>query len=73
MRTTSIRRDCLDNVIVLSERHLKRVLTNYFTYYHRWRTHLSLEMDSPKSRSVQAPVLGKVVQFPEVGGLNHHY
>jgi putative transposase len=69
----SIRRDCLDHVIVLNERHLKRILTRYFEYYHRWRTHLSLEMDSPESRSVQPPALGKVVQFPEVGGLHHHY
>ena len=69
----SIRRDCLDHVIVLNERHLKRILTSYFKYYHRWRTHLSLEMDSPQSRSVQPPALGKVVQLPEVGGLHHHY
>jgi len=69
----SIRRDCLDHVIVLNERHLKRILTGYFDYYHRWRTHLSLGMDSPASRSVQPPTLGKVAQFPEVGGLHHHY
>ena len=69
----SIRRDCLDHVIVLNERHLKRILSGYFKYYHRWRTHLSLGMDSPESRSVQPPALGKVVQFPEVGGLHHHY
>ncbi len=69
----SIRRDCLDHVIVLNERHLKRILARYFNYYHRWRTHLSLGMDSPESRSVQPPALGKIVQFPEVGGLHHHY
>ena len=69
----SIRRDCLDHIIVLNERHLKRILSGYFKYYHRWRTHLSLGMDSPESRSVQPPALGKVVQFPEVGGLHHHY
>ena len=56
----SIRRDCFDHVILLSERHLKRVLTGYFEYYQRWRTHLSLEMDSPESRSVQPPALGEV-------------
>ena len=39
----------------------------------RWRTHLSLDMDSPESRSVQSPAHGKVVQFREVGGLHHHY
>ena len=69
----SIRRDCLDHVIVLNDRHLKRILTHYFNYYHRWRTHLSLGMDSPESRPVLLPSLGKVVQFPEVGGLHHHY
>jgi putative transposase len=69
----SIRRDCLDHVVVLNERHLKGMLTGYFNYYHRWRTHLSLEMDSPESRSVQPPALGTVVQLPEVGGLHHHY
>ena len=69
----SIRRDCLDHVIVLNERHLKRILNRYFVYYHRWRTHLSLEKDTPESRLVQRPACGKVVQFPEVGGLHHHY
>jgi putative transposase len=58
---------------VLNERHLKRILTSYFDYYHHWRTHLSLGMDSPESRSVQPPALGKVVQLPEVGGLHLHY
>jgi putative transposase len=57
----SIRRDCLDHVVVLNDRHLKRVLKSYFNYYHRWRTHLSLGMDTPESRSVQSPALGKVV------------
>jgi putative transposase len=69
----SIRRDRLDHVIVLNERHLKRILTSYVNYYHRWRTHLSLEMDSPESRALQPPRLGNVVEFPEVGGLHHHY
>ena len=69
----SIRRDCLAHVIVLNDRRLKRILTSYFNYYHRWRTHLSLEMDSSESRSVQLPANGKVVQFPEVGGLHHQY
>jgi putative transposase len=69
----SIRRDCLDHVIVLNARHLKRILTCYSYYYHRWRTPLSLGMDSPESPSVQPPAIGKVVQFPETGGLHHHY
>jgi len=69
----SIRRDCLDHVIVLNERHLKWILASYFSYYHLWRTHLSLGMDSPESRPVQPPAHGKIIQFPEVGGLHHHY
>ncbi len=69
----SIRRDCLDHVIVLNERHLKWILASYFSYYHLWRTHLSLGMDSPEPRPVQPPTHGKVIQLPEVGGLHHHY
>jgi len=46
----SIRRDCLYHVVVLNERHLKRILTSYFDYYHHWRTHLSLGMDSQLSQ-----------------------
>ena len=69
----SIRRDCLDHVVVLSDRHLKRILMSYFNYYHCWGTHLSLGMDSTESRSVQLPDLGKVVQYPEAGSPHHHY
>ncbi|MGB5474824.1 MAG: integrase core domain-containing protein [Gammaproteobacteria bacterium] len=69
----SIRRGRLDHVVVLNDCHLKRMLTCYFNYYHHWRTHLSLGMDSRGSRSVQSPDLGKAVQFPEVGGLHHRY
>jgi len=69
----SIRHECLDQVIVLNESHLKRILTGYFSYYHRYRTHLSLDGDCPESRPVQAKKMGKVVAFPEVGGLHHHY
>ena len=69
----SIRRDCLDHVIVFNERHLKRLLSRYFAYYHYWRTHLSLSMDSPQSRPVQLPAQGAVIEYPEVGGLHHHY
>jgi len=69
----SIRRECLDHVIVFNEDHLRRILTEYFRYYHRWRTHRSLEMDVPDGRSIQGPELGDVIQMPEVGGLHHHY
>ncbi len=69
----SIRRECLDHTIVLGERHLKRILADYFAYYHRWRTHQSLEMDCPESRAVHAADRGLVVEVDEVGGLHHHY
>ena len=46
----SIRRECLDHVIVLHERHLRRLLTGYFSYYHAWRTHRALDMDAPVPR-----------------------
>jgi putative transposase len=69
----SIRRECLDHVIVLHERHLRRLLTAYFRYYHRWRTHRALDMDAPVPRQVQPPKVGPVWEVPEVGGLHHHY
>ncbi len=69
----SIRRECLDHVIVLSEGHLRRLLATYFHYYHRWRTHLSLDMDCPEARPVQLPDHGTVIEVPEVGGLRYHY
>jgi putative transposase len=69
----SIRRECLDHVIVLGERHLRRILTQYAVYYHGARTHLSLDKDSPTPRRVQAPTEGCVVAFSEVGGLHHRY
>ena len=69
----SIRRECLDHVIVLGERHLRRVLARYTAYYHGTRTHLSLEKDAPTPRRVQAPREGRVVAFSEVGGLHHRY
>jgi putative transposase len=69
----SIRRECLDHVIVLSERHLQHLLTSYFAYYHTWRTHRALDMDAPTSRPVQPPALGPVQEVAEVGGLHHQY
>jgi putative transposase len=69
----SIRRECLDHVIVLSESHLRRVLRSYFAYYHRTRTHLSLAKDAPETRELQLPERSKVIEIPEVGGLHHRY
>ena len=69
----SIRRECLDHTIVLGERHLKRLLSDYFRYYHRWRTHQALEMDSPEGRDTHSIDRGRVAEVAEVGGLHHHY
>jgi putative transposase len=69
----TIRRECLDHVIVVNENHLIRTLHSYFRYYHGWRTHRSLEMDCPQPRTVQPIDRGNVVELPEVGGIHHHY
>ena len=69
----TIRRECLDHVIILNERHLHRILRDYFDYYHSCRTHLSLEKDSPQSRAIDTEVLGSIVALPQVGGLLHRY
>ena len=69
----SIRRECLDHVIVLGERHLRQILRSYFEYYHRSRTHLSLAKDAPEPRAKQPPEIGSVIEIAEVGGLHHRY
>jgi len=69
----SIRRECLDHVIVVNERHLRRILSSYFDYYHQSRTHLSLAKDCPEPRPVCPPLPGEIIAFPQVGGLHHRY
>ena len=69
----TIRRECLDHVIVFSEAGLSRHLRKFADYYHRSRTHLGLQKDTPESRPVQAPEAGRIVAIPEVGGLHHRY
>ena len=69
----SIRRECLDHVLVLRESHLRRILARYFSYYHQARTHLSLDKDAPDGRPVELPAAGRIVEIPEVGGLHHRY
>jgi putative transposase len=68
----AVRRECLDHVIVFHESSLRRILTSYFDYYHRSRTHLSLGKDPPEPRAIQAPEMGSVV-VPQVGLLHHRY
>ena len=69
----SIRRECLDHVIVFGEGALRRTLVAYFDYYHRSRTHLSLGKDPPEPRPTQPPEIGPVVAVRQVGGLHHRY
>ena len=68
----SIRRECLDQLIVFNERHLRRALSSYAEYYHHTRTHLSLDKDCPHSRAVQLR-RGRGIALPQVGGLHHRY
>jgi transposase InsO family protein len=68
-----IRRECLDHTIIFNERHLRRVLSSYFQYHHGAITHLSLDKDCPRPRCIQPPSAGKIIAFPEVGGLHHRY
>jgi putative transposase len=69
----SIRRECLDHVVVIGGRHLLRILRKYVDYYNKSRTHLSLAKDAPRPRSVQRPSEGRVMELPRVGGLHHEY
>jgi len=71
----SVRRDCLDHVIVLNESHLKWILSSYFDYYDQDRTHYSLAKDTPFERTVQSKPgqRSKVIELPRVGGLHHRY
>ena len=69
----SIRRECLNHIVVINERHLRWILKRYVRYYVDSRTHLSLEKDAPNSRKIQSRELGRIVQIPEVGGLHHRY
>jgi len=69
----SIRRECLDRVIVLNEAHLHRILRAHFAYYHEARTHLSLDRNAPIPRKVEPPSRGPVIAISQVGGLHHRY
>jgi hypothetical protein len=69
----TIRRECLDHVIVFNERSLYHNLQAFCGYYHRTQTHLALQKDSPEPRSVQPPEAGPIISIPEVGGLHHRY
>ena len=69
----SIRRECLNHMIILNENHLHRILEEYFEYYHDVRPHQSLDKDSPMRRDAELPKQGNIVSIPMVGGLHHVY
>ena len=69
----SIRRECLDHVLILNEASLRRTIRSYLVYYHGSRTHLSLAKDTPERRTVQPPIDGRVVAIPHLAGLHHRY
>ncbi len=64
----TLRRECLDHVVVLNETHLRRLLSAYLIYYHGARTHLSLEKDAPEPRPVERLDEGRIVEMPMVAG-----
>jgi transposase InsO family protein len=67
----SIRRECLDHVVILGQAHLRRTLRCYAHYYNNLRTHRSLDKDAPRFRSVQR--IGRITSRPILGGLHHQY
>ncbi len=67
----SIRRECVDHIVVFGERHLRQVLLLYMNYYNETRTHLSLSKDAPSSRA--AETVGRIICRPILGGLHHQY
>jgi putative transposase len=69
----TLRRECLDHVVVLNETHLRRILREYLIYDHGARTHLSLAKDAPEPRRVERLDEGRIVEMPMVGGLHHRY
>lgn len=69
----SVRRECLNHVIVFNDRHLKHLLRSYFAHYHAARTHLALEKQCPQRRPLEEPSQGNIFAFPHSGGLHHEY
>jgi transposase InsO family protein len=67
----SIRRECVDHIIVFGEMHLRRILRSYARYYNDIRTHRSLDKDAPVTRQIQR--IGSIKAHAILGGLHHHY
>src|SRR5947209_4739794 len=69
----TIRRECLDHVIVLNQASSSRHLRSFLDYYHHSRCHLALDKDAPQPRPVHPPHQGSIISVPQVGGLHHRY
>ncbi len=69
----SMRRECLDHMVIVNESSLRRQIACYLDYYHDSRCHLGLDKDCPNRREVQPPERGGIVEIPQVGGLHHRY
>lgn len=69
----TLRRELLNHVIVLNDRHLMKLLTEFFRYYHAARCHQALSGNSPDPRDIEPPDKGEVIAIPYVGGLHHRY
>jgi putative transposase len=69
----SVRRECLDHVIVFNADGLQRLMNRYVEYYQQSRTHLALDKDAPVSRPVSPSTAGRIIAIPQVGGLHHRY
>uniref|UniRef100_A0A1S7LC16 Integrase, catalytic region n=1 Tax=Magnetococcus massalia (strain MO-1) TaxID=451514 RepID=A0A1S7LC16_MAGMO len=69
----TLRRECLDHMIVLCEEHLRKILGEYLLYYHGSRTHMSLSKDCPNPRPMQVQQSGRIKSTPFLGGLHHRY
>jgi Integrase core domain len=67
----TLRRECLDHVLIVGVRHLRQVLASYAAYYNQARTHLALQKDAPLRRSVQR--CGQIIAMPILSGLHHQY
>lgn len=69
----SIRRECLDHMVIFDEAHLHRILSRFTNYYQNHRPHRSLGQDAPMHRSIESPAQGKIIELPLLGGLHHRY
>ena len=67
----TLRRECLDQILIFGEAHLRRVLSAYAAYYNQARTHLALQKDAPLKRSIQR--FGRIATIPVLAGLYHQY